>query len=55
MAIGLEPKPIWTGATLHTVCVTNGPLSIYKLYARVYDGKADQDINLRKTAILLLN
>ena len=45
MTIGPEPKPIRTEATLHTVCITNGPLSTYKLFARVYDGKSDQDIN----------
>jgi hypothetical protein len=28
MTIGPEPKPIQTGATLHTVCITNGPLSL---------------------------
>ena len=45
MTIGPEPKPIRTGATLHTVCVTHGPLSTYKLFARVYGGKYDQDID----------
>ena len=46
MTIGPEPKLIWTGATLHhTVCVTTGPLSTYKLFARVYGGKSDQDID----------
>jgi hypothetical protein len=48
MTIGPEPKPIQTGATLHTVCVTDGPLSTYKLFARTYDGgKGDEDINRR--------
>jgi hypothetical protein len=46
MTIGPEPKPIRTGATLHTVCITNGPLSTYKLFARVYGGKGDEDINI---------
>jgi hypothetical protein len=45
MSIGPEPKPIQTGATLHTVCITNGPLHTCKLFARVYVGKSDQDIN----------
>jgi hypothetical protein len=45
MTIGPEPKPIRTGATLHTVCITNGPLSTYKLFARTYGGKGDKDIN----------
>jgi hypothetical protein len=43
MTIGPEPKPIRTGATLHTVCITDGPLSTYKLFARVYGGKYDKD------------
>jgi hypothetical protein len=46
MTIGPEPKLIRTGATLHTVCITNGPLSTYKLFARVYGGKGDEDINI---------
>jgi hypothetical protein len=46
MTIGPEPKPIRTGATLHTVCITNGPLHTYKLFARVYGGKGDEDINV---------
>jgi hypothetical protein len=46
MTIGPEPKPIRTGATLHTVCITNGSLSTYKLFARVYGGKGNQDINV---------
>jgi hypothetical protein len=29
MTIGPEQKPIQTGATLHTVCVTHGPRLIY--------------------------
>jgi hypothetical protein len=45
MTIGPEPKPIQTGATLHTVCVTRGPLSTYKLFARVYGGKYNEDID----------
>jgi hypothetical protein len=45
MTIGPEPKPIRTGATLHTVCVTHGPLSINKLFARVYGAKYDEDID----------
>jgi hypothetical protein len=45
MTIGPEPKPTWNGATLHTVCVTHGPLSTYKFFARVYGGKYDEDID----------
>jgi hypothetical protein len=46
MTIGPEPKPIQTGATLHTVCITQGPFSTYKLFARVHGGKGDEDINV---------
>ncbi len=45
MTIGPDPKPIRTGATLHTACVTKGPLATYKIFARVYGGDGDQDIN----------
>jgi hypothetical protein len=45
VTIGPEPKPIRTSATLHTVCVTNGPLHTYKLFARTYGGKGNEDIN----------
>ncbi|KAL7525224.1 hypothetical protein ACHAWF_001263 [Thalassiosira exigua] len=45
MTQGPEPKPIRTGATLHTLCVTDGDLSTYKLFARAYGGKTDGDLN----------
>ena len=45
MTIGPDPKPIRTGATLHTLCVTEGPLATYKLFSRVYGGKSDDDLN----------
>ena len=40
-----EPKPIRTGATLHSICVTFGPLSTYNLHVRVYDGREDEEMN----------
>ena len=40
-----KPKPIRTGATLHTLCITNGPLSTFKLHARVYGGAKDDNLN----------
>ena len=45
MTIGPEPKPIRTGATLHTLCVTKGPLRTYKPFARAYGGKTDGDLD----------
>ena len=45
MTIGPEPKPIRTGATIHSLCVTKGPLSSYKLHCRVFGGKTDEDLN----------
>jgi len=45
MTIGPEPKPIRTGATLHTLCVTHGPLRTFKLFARTYGGKYDADLD----------
>jgi hypothetical protein len=46
MTIGPKPKPILTGATLHTICITAGPLRTYKLFGRVYGGKSDEDIDV---------
>jgi hypothetical protein len=46
MTQGPEPKPIRTGATLHTVCITKGDLATYKLFARVYGGRYDEDMNV---------
>ena len=50
MACGPEPKPIRTSATLHTLCVTHGPLSKYKVFARVYGGAKDEDLSSTKHA-----
>ena len=47
MMIGPEPKPIRTGATLHTLCVTKGPLAGYKLFVQAYGGKSNEDLNKR--------
>ena len=44
---GPEPKPVRTGATMHTVCVTDGPLATYKLHARTFGGKSDEDLQSR--------
>jgi hypothetical protein len=32
MTLGPEPKPIQTGATLHSLCVSYGDLATYKLF-----------------------
>ena len=45
MTCGPEPKPIRTGCTLHSLCVTDGPLSTYKLWVRAYGGKSDEDLD----------
>jgi hypothetical protein len=47
ITIGPEPKPIRTGATLHSMCVTFGPLATYNFHVRVYDGRQDEDMNRR--------
>jgi hypothetical protein len=41
---GPEPKPVRTGATMHTVCVTDGPLATYKLHTWTFRGKTDGDL-----------
>ncbi|KAL7525437.1 hypothetical protein ACHAXR_001005, partial [Thalassiosira sp. AJA248-18] len=45
ITIGPEPKPIRTGATIHSICVTHGNLRTYKLHCRVYGGKHDEGLN----------
>ena len=45
MSIGPEPKPIRTGVTLHSLCITYGPFTMYKLFLRAYGGKSDRDLN----------
>ena len=45
ITIGPEPKPIRTGATLHLMCVTFGPLSTYKLHVCTYGGREDEQMN----------
>ena len=44
MTIGPEPKPIRTGITMHTLCVTKGKLSTYKLFVRCFGGRTDGDL-----------
>ena len=39
ITIGPEPKPICTGATVHSMCVTFGPLATYMIRMRTYGGK----------------
>ncbi len=41
---GLEPKPVRISAMMHTVCVTVGHLSTYKLHAHTFGGKMDDDL-----------
>ena len=55
MTIGPEPKPVRTGATIHSLCVTKGLMRTYKLFVRVYGGKYDDSLNVRhpNTASLL--
>ena len=45
ITIGPEPKPIRTGATIHSMCVTFGPLATFKLHCRIYGGKHDEGLN----------
>jgi hypothetical protein len=33
-----------SGITMHTLCVIDGPLAMYKLYAQTSGGKTDTDI-----------
>ena len=45
MTVGPEPKPIRTGCTLHSLCVTHGPLRTFKLFVRAYGGASDMDLD----------
>ena len=49
-----EPKPVQTDATIHSLCVTCGPLRTNKHFVRVYRGKIDEDLDTKhqNTAIL---
>ena len=47
MTIGPEPNPIPTGATIHLLCVTLGPLRTYKLFVRVYGGRSDGNLETK--------
>ena len=42
-----EPKPIRTGATLHSLAVSFGILAGYKLHARTFGGKNDGNLGMR--------
>ena len=44
ITMGPEPKPIRTGATMHSLCVMKGPLATYKLYVRTYGVKLDKNL-----------
>ena len=46
-----EPKSIRTGATVHSMCVTFGPLATYMLKVRTYGGKTDEDLNKKSRNI----
>jgi hypothetical protein len=48
MTIGPEPKPIWMGATIHSLCVSKGNLAGYKLHARTYGGASDESLCVKR-------
>ena len=45
MTVGPEPKPVRTGATAHTVCVTKGKFSRFLLLWRTYGGRTDEALS----------
>jgi hypothetical protein len=47
ITVGPEPKPICTGATIHSMCITHGPLRSYKVHCRVYGGSSDEGLNTK--------
>ena len=44
--ISPDPKQIQTGATLNSLAIIHDKLQFYKLYARTYGGKHDNDLQL---------
>jgi hypothetical protein len=44
---GPEPKPIRTGATLHSLAVSFGILAGYKLHTQTFGGKNDGDLDMQ--------
>ena len=44
---GPEPKPIRTGATLHSLAVSFGILAGYKLHVRTFGGKNNGVLGMR--------
>jgi hypothetical protein len=55
MTIGPEPNQFELELLFILSVFTHGPLSTYKLFARTYGGKGDEDINRHHVSILLLN
>ncbi len=41
---GPDPKPIHTGATIHSLAITHGDLALYKVHVRVFGGATDEDL-----------
>ena len=41
---GPDPKPIRTGATIHSLVITHGDLASYKVHVRVFGGATDGDL-----------
>jgi hypothetical protein len=41
---GPDPKPIHTGATIHSLANTHGNLASYKVHVRVFSGAMDKDL-----------
>jgi hypothetical protein len=49
-----EPKSVCTGATVHTICVMDGPLAAYKLHACTFGGKMDEDLQHHHVNVLTM-
>ena len=41
---GFDPKPIRTGATIHSLAITHGDLALYKVNVQVFGRKTDGDL-----------
>ena len=54
MTIGPEPKPIRTGATLHSLAISFGILTGYKLHARTFGGRSNGDLDMRHENVVTI-
>jgi hypothetical protein len=48
---GWSQSRVCTGTTMQAVCITESPLIMYKLHARKFGGKTDEDLQYRQVNV----